>query len=85
MIKKEFYMSRFDGISLYRTFSDANMMILQNETGHIYIEAIDVEDAPYTYTETDIPNEPNEPLPDDEISDSEVLATITGADGAIIH
>ena len=32
-------------------------LILQNETNTEYPEAIDVEDAPYTYSETDIPIE----------------------------
>ena len=31
--------------------------IRQDQTGTLYDEAIDVEDAPYTYTETDIPVE----------------------------
>lgn len=57
MIIKEFYRTRKDGVNLYRTYSDANMMILQNETGVEYAEAIDVEGAPYTYTETDKPVE----------------------------
>lgn len=36
--------------------------ILQNETNIEYAEAIDVENAPYTYSETDkpIPTEPSE-------------------------
>ena len=29
------------------------MMIRQNETGAEYAEAVDVADAPYTYTETE--------------------------------
>ena len=33
------------------------MIILQNETGVEYIEAIDVEGTPYTYTETETPIE----------------------------
>lgn len=31
--------------------------ILQNETQELYDKAIDVENAPYTYSETDIPIE----------------------------
>lgn len=53
MIVKEFYMTRKDGINLYRTYSDKNKMILQVKTGIKYDEAIDVESAPYTYQETD--------------------------------
>lgn len=57
MIQREFYTQRKDGVKLYRTYSDAGMMIRQNETGVEYAEAVDVTDAPYTYTETRIPAE----------------------------
>lgn len=53
MIVREFYETRFDGVNLYRTYSDTNHYIRQIETGAIYSEAIDVEGAPYTYSETD--------------------------------
>ena len=52
MIKRELYITRSDGVNLYRTYSDENYRILQNETGYIFDEAIDVEDANYTYIET---------------------------------
>ena len=55
MIVREFYRTRKDGVNLYRTYSDKNVLILQNETGIEYEEAIDVENAPYTYSETDKP------------------------------
>ena len=54
MIIKEFYKKRSDGINLYRTYSDSKLMIRQVETGNVYAEAIDVENAAYTYEETDI-------------------------------
>lgn len=54
MIIKEFYKKRSDGINLYRTYSDSELMIRQVETGNVYAEAIDVENAAYTYEETDI-------------------------------
>ena len=54
MIKKEFYKTRKDGVNLYRTYSDEGYRIKQIETSNVYDEAIDVEDAPYTYEETDI-------------------------------
>lgn len=54
MIQREFYVQRKDGVKLYRTYSDAGMMIQQTETGTEYTEAIDVEGAPYTYTETEM-------------------------------
>ena len=52
MIIKEFYKKRSDGVNLYRTYSDSNLMIRQIETGNVYAEAIDVENAAYTYEET---------------------------------
>ena len=60
MIVREFYRTRKDGINLYRTYSDNGFYILQNETNIEYEEAIDVENAPYTYTETDKPIEKEE-------------------------
>lgn len=57
MIVTEYYMIRKDGVVLNRTYSDAGYYILQNETGIEYVEAVDVEGAPYTYSETDIPIE----------------------------
>lgn len=55
MIKKEFYKTRSDGVNLYKTYSDKGYLIKQVETNEIYEEAIDIENAPYTYEETDIP------------------------------
>ena len=56
MIVKELYKTRADGVKLFRTYSDAGKDLIQNETGIIYSEAIDVENAPYTYDEyRDIP------------------------------
>ena len=52
MIIKEFYKKRSDGVNLYRTYSDSRLMIRQVETGDVYAEAIDVENAAYTYEET---------------------------------
>ena len=56
-----------------RTYSDAGMKIVQNETGVVYEDALDVPESGYTYTETDIPIE-------DELSDSEALSIIMGRD-----
>jgi len=55
MIVKEFYKTRFDGVKLYRISSDEGFKIRQTETGNIYDEAIDIETASWTYTESDIP------------------------------
>ena len=37
-----------------RTYSDAGYLLLQVETGKQYQEAIDTENAGYTYEETDV-------------------------------
>lgn len=51
MVKTEFYLTREDGVRLMRSYSDANMMI-QNQDGVRYSEAIDPETVGRTYTET---------------------------------
>ena len=53
MIKREYYLTREDGVNLYRTYSDEGFKIRQVQTGIIYDEAIDVDFANYTYEETD--------------------------------
>ena len=50
-IKKEFVAETAEGVKLYRTFSDENRKILQNDTCIIYDDAVDVENAEFTYTE----------------------------------
>lgn len=60
MLIKEFYLTRPDRINLYKTYSGQKVKIRQIQTGNIYDEAIDVEDSPYTYEETDIPIEEEE-------------------------
>jgi hypothetical protein len=62
MVIREFYGTRKDGVNLYKHYSDKGFYILQNETGVEYSEAIDIETAPYTYEETDIPIEEEETL-----------------------
>lgn len=56
MVKTEFYMTRSDGVSLYRTYSDQGRMLIRND-GVEYGEAVDVENSGYTYTEGDYPVE----------------------------
>lgn len=53
MIVREYYKTRKDGVNLYKTYSDEQFKIKQEQTDVIYDEAIDVENAPYTYVETD--------------------------------
>ena len=54
MLKKSFYKTRNDGVSLYINYSDEGFLIKQMETGQLYQEAIDVENSNFTYEETDI-------------------------------
>lgn len=75
MIVKEFYRTRKDGVNLYRTYSDKEVYILQNETGAEYTEAIDVEGAPYTYSETDKPIDDIEPS-GDEATESDFINSL---------
>lgn len=80
MIIKEFFETREDGVNLYRTYSDQGFMVRQIETGILYSEPIDVEDAPYTYEETDIPRDDgSEFLAPDEISPEEFMALVEEA------
>lgn len=53
MIKIEFYGERKDGVKLYRTYSDNDVMIQKVGTTEVYEEAIDVEGSGYVYEETD--------------------------------
>lgn len=53
MIKREYFKTRADGVKLFRTYSSEGFYIKQLPTDIEYAEAIDVEDAPYTYAETD--------------------------------
>ena len=52
------------------------MMIRQNETGVEYAEAIDVEDASYTYTETETPIETLELTTEERLQDAETALGI---------
>ena len=73
-----YYITRLDGVKLYRfavpntktgdEWDKPQFKIRQDQTDTLYDEAIDVENAPYTYTETDIPAESDiEPSPIDEV------------------
>ncbi len=62
-----YYTTRSDGVKLFRfavpntktgdEWDNPQLKIRQDQTGTLYDEAIDVENALYTYTETDIPVE----------------------------
>lgn len=74
MIVREEYKTRSDGVKLFRTYSDENRKIIQNETGIVYAEAIDVENAPYTYCES------AEVIEVEEMTAEEALALILGGE-----
>lgn len=61
MIVKKYYTKRKDGVKLYKTYSDNNKIIHKIGTNEEYDIAIDIENAQYTYEETDkdIPVEEN--------------------------
>ena len=79
----EFYMTRSDGVELFRfavpntktgdKWDSPKFKIRQDQTGILYDEAIDVKGAPYTYTETDIPAA-GEPTPVDEVTEQKAEA-----------
>lgn len=82
MIIKEFFKTRNDGVNLYRTYSDQGFMLRQVETDILYSDPIDVEDAPFTYEETDIlieDREEDSTLASDEISAEEFMALVEEA------
>lgn len=66
MIIKELYSTKPDGVKLFRRYSDLSVYIRQDQTGAEYTDAIDVETAPYTYTETDKPIESDSDLTVDD-------------------
>lgn len=65
---------RDDGVNLIKTYSDAGYLLLQNETGAFYSEAVDVENGGYTYTET-------ETASDETVTAEQVLDILMGGDG----
>lgn len=61
-----------NGKNFVKTYSDEGRDIIQNETGIVYIEAIDAEGAPYTYSE-------GKEMP--ELTAEEALEIILGGEG----
>ena len=53
MTTRGYLRTRKDGGKLYTTRSTSGLKIRQEQTGAVFDEAVDVENAPYTYTETD--------------------------------
>lgn len=71
MLRQERFQLEEDGWVLVKTYSDAGMMVRQDETGDLYAEAVDPEQAGRTYTETDIPI-------DDDTTAEEVVEILMG-------
>ena len=82
-----FYTTRSDGVKLYRFavpntkagdgWDKPQFKIRQDQTGILYDEAIDVENAPYTYTETDIPAESGvDPQPETDLTINDTLQAL---------
>jgi hypothetical protein len=55
------------GREFTHNYSDAGYMIEQNETGILYADALDITPCPYTYTETDIPIEPDQIISEENL------------------
>lgn len=72
MIKAEY----LNGNTLIKHYSDRGVMLIQNETGLIYSDPVDVVPCRYTYAETDIPIETEE-----EFTAEEALDIIVGGEG----
>ena len=53
MIVREYFMTRKDGVKLYKAYSDQNKYIRKIGTEEEYDIAIDIENAPYIYEETE--------------------------------
>ncbi|MBQ1437967.1 MAG: hypothetical protein IIZ07_08565 [Ruminococcus sp.] len=78
-----YYTTRSDGVKLFRfaipntktgdKLDSPKFKIRQDQTGTLYDEAIDVEGAPYTYTEMDIPAE-GEPTTIGEVTEQKAEA-----------
>lgn len=64
MIKSDFYMTRADGVVLYRTYSDIGMMIERD--GMLFDVAIDPVESGRVYVETCIPITDKVPEQEDE-------------------
>lgn len=67
-IIKEFYMTRSDGVNLYRSYSDLGLRIRKIETEEVYDEAVDIENSGFEYEETADPIE--------KITDPEFLESV---------
>ena len=75
IVVEEFQLPDDDRI-LTRTYSDEGYLIIQDETGNMYGEAIDPKDMNRTYTESNIKIKNEEPEEEEEIDFDFVLPDI---------
>lgn len=61
--------------TLIKHYSDKGVMLLQNETGVMYSDPVDVVPCRYTYSETDVPIES-----DEEFTAEDALDIIVGGE-----
>ena len=54
---REYYMTRNDGVKIFRSYSDKDVYIRKEGTDLTDVEMYDVEDAHFVYVETDAPIE----------------------------
>lgn len=59
--------------TLVKHYSDKGVMLLQEETGMLYSDPIDLVPCTYTYTETDIPIESESEEETETESEEEVI------------
>lgn len=57
--------------TLIKHYSDAGMMLLQEETGIMYADPVDINPCPFTYTETNIPVETEEEVEEENSEQKE--------------
>ena len=57
--------------NLVRRYSDRGMLLLQEDTGMLYGEAVDLVTSPHTYQETDTPVGGDETEPEEEATEEE--------------
>lgn len=67
MIIKEFYLTRADGVNLYKSYSNEGFYIQKVGTDEVYDAAIDIEGAPFEYEETERRIEVEETQPGEEL------------------
>ena len=76
MIKQDYVVN--DGIPSVYTYSTENKVIIQNETGIKFEDAIDVLPLMFTYTETEETIPPAEIVEENDLASMETEETITG-------